>query len=69
MPGDVNCNGLVKIDDVILLNRVIAEDTTVTVSDQGLANGECSAPAGLTGDDAVAILMLIAGMVDALPVS
>ena len=67
--GDVNCDSLVKIDDVILLNRVIAEDTTVTVSDQGLANGECSAPAGLTGDDAVAILMLIAGMVDALPVS
>lgn len=67
--GDVNCDGLVKIDDVILLNRVIAEDTTVTVSDQGLANGECSAPTGLTGDDAVAILMLIAGMVDALPVS
>lgn len=67
--GDVNCDGAVLIDDVILLNRVIAEDTAVTVTEQGMANAECAGEAGVTSDDAVAILMLIAGSITSLPLN
>ncbi|MGN0647494.1 MAG: glycoside hydrolase family 9 protein [Oscillospiraceae bacterium] len=65
--GDVNCDGFVKVDDVILLNRFIAEDAAVTISKQGTANAQCGAVEGIAGDDAVAILQLIAGLVDSLP--
>ncbi len=67
--GDVNCDGFVKVDDVILLNRFIAEDAAAAVTEQGIANADCNANGGVTGDDAVAILMLIAGLVDALPLT
>lgn len=65
--GDVNCDGLVKVDDVILLNRFIAEDETVSLSAQGNANARCGAIEGIAGDDAIAILQLLAGLVDSLP--
>ncbi len=67
--GDVNCDGFVKISDVILLNRFISEDITAVVSEQGIANAECDAKAGVSTDDAVAILMLLAGLVDSLPLT
>lgn len=60
--GDVNCDGNVKINDVIMLNRFLAEDQTVTITAQGMLNAECDGTAGVTGDDAVAILRSIAGL-------
>ncbi|MBQ4346350.1 MAG: glycoside hydrolase, partial [Oscillospiraceae bacterium] len=60
--GDVNCDGNVKINDVIMLNRFLAEDRTVTITAQGMLNAECDGTAGVTGDDAVAILRSIAGL-------
>ncbi len=62
LPGDVNCDGFVKIGDVILLNRFLAEDRTVSISEQGMANAECDSTAGVTGEDAIAILRRIAGL-------
>ncbi len=67
--GDVNCDGFVKVDDVILLNRFIAEDADAVISEQGIVNAACGTTAGIGGDDAVAILQLIAGLVDALPLT
>ncbi len=67
--GDVNCDGYVKIDDVILLNRFIAEDTTATVTAQGVVNAECNGVTGINSDDATAILMLLAGLVNSLPLN
>lgn len=67
--GDVNCDGLVKIDDVILLNRLIAEDITVNVSAQGAANAECNGVEGLNSGDSTAILRYLAGMETALPLA
>lgn len=65
--GDVNCDGEVKIADVILLNRLLAEDTSVSVSAQGTANAECDGTDGLSPADSTAILRYLAGMEPALP--
>lgn len=60
--GDVNCDGFVRVDDVILLNRFLSEDADVTLSERGLANAECDGNAGITQDDAIAILKILAGL-------
>lgn len=61
--GDVDCNGLVEINDVILLNRLLAEDATITITDQGILNADCHYDNGTTGDDSTAILQYIAGLI------
>lgn len=60
--GDVNCDGQVKINDVILLNRLLAEDTSAVISEQGMANAESDGTDGINGNDAAAILMILAGL-------
>lgn len=60
--GDVNCDGNVKINDVILLNRFLAEDGDVEISDQGLRNGDVDLNGQNTSEDAVAILRILAGL-------
>lgn len=59
--GDVNCDGFVKVNDVILLNRFIAEDDTAVISEQGLKNADVNADGVQNADDAVAILSNLAG--------
>ena len=61
-PGDVTCDGNVKIEDVILLNRYIAEDTTITITAKGLTNADMNNDGSSTSDDAIAILRLLAGL-------
>lgn len=61
-PGDVNCDGQVKIDDVILLNRFLAEDAAVSISEQGMRNAECDGEPDVTSDDAISILFTLAGL-------
>ncbi len=56
-----------KVGDVILLNRFLAEDMTATVSQQGTVNADCDGVAGVGSGDAVAILALLASLVDSLP--
>lgn len=67
--GDVNCDGYVRVDDVILLNRLLGEDGAVSISAQGMLNADCDNVQGVNGDDAVAILQLIAGFVSSLPLT
>lgn len=59
-PGDVNCNGEVRIDDVVLLCRFIAEDKAI--STQGRLNADCDGIAGITSDDVTKILRVLAGL-------
>ncbi len=61
--GDVDCDGQVKTNDVILLNRFLAEDTTITVSEQGIANADCEYDGDTTGADATKILQYLAGLI------
>ncbi len=60
--GDVNCDGDVKINDVILLNRFLAEDASAIVSEQGMLNAECDGVNGVNGNDSIAILKMLAGL-------
>ncbi len=60
--GDVDCDGNVRITDVILLNRFIAEDNTVQISEQGILNAEVDGADGLTNADAIEILKFLAGL-------
>ncbi len=62
--GDVNCDGLVKINDVILLNRFISEDSAVIITEQGLLNADADGISGVNSHDSVAILKMLAGITD-----
>ncbi len=61
--GDVNCDGQVKINDVIFANRYVSEDISVAITEQGILNGDCDGSGGLTSSDSVLILKLIAGLI------
>lgn len=63
--GDVNVDGLVSIDDVILLNRMVAEDTAITITAVGVLNADCVYNGVPDADDATAILRLLAGTLQA----
>lgn len=60
--GDVNCDGFVRVNDVILLNRFLSEDKTAVISEQGMLQADADGSAGVNGNDAVAILKMIAGI-------
>ena len=60
--GDVNCDGDVKIGDVILLNRFMAEDESITVKAEGLVNADADGDGGIGSGDSVAILKILAGL-------
>lgn len=60
--GDINCDGNVKIGDVILLNRFLSEDKDAVISTQGLTNADMDGDGATTAADAVAILKLLAGL-------
>jgi len=60
--GDTNCDDLFKIADVILLNRFLAEDDAITITDVGMANADFNQDGDINGDDAVAMLKNIAAL-------
>ncbi len=62
LPGDVDCDGFVKVGDVILLNRFIAEDSSAVITAQGLINADINDDSAANGDDATAILKMLAGL-------
>ena len=57
--GDVNCDGNVSISDAVLLARLVAEDTAVTVTEQGMENADLNGDGELTSDDTTQLLKLI----------
>lgn len=60
--GDVNADGLVKIDDAILLSRVVAEDTAAVVPEAGQAAMDVNQDDFVDAEDVTAILRKIAGL-------
>ncbi|MBR6761919.1 MAG: hypothetical protein IKM30_07800, partial [Oscillospiraceae bacterium] len=64
--GDVTCDGTVKIDDVVLLCRYVAEDPKIEITVQGIANGDCDGIKGVSADDAIIVLKYLAGIVETL---
>ena len=62
LKGDVNCDGKVTVSDAILLARIVAEDSKASVTDTGLLNAELDGVAGLSSDDTVELLKILAGL-------
>lgn len=62
--GDVDCDGTVAIADVVLLTRYISEDTSITVTEQGLANADCSYDGKATSADAQMIMKYLSKVID-----
>lgn len=60
--GDVNCDGWFKVNDVILLNRFLAEDDTAAISETGLLNADFDQNGERNGDDATAMLKSLASL-------
>ena len=56
--GDVNCDGAVRIGDVVLLNRYLAKNAEVTP--QGLKNANCEKDDKIDSKDAVKIKKFLA---------
>ncbi len=63
-PGDINDDGYLMINDVILLNRFLAEDSSVEISAQGIANADMNGDGAATATDSIAMLRILAGLKD-----
>ena len=59
--GDVDVNGTVQIADAVMLARYLAEDSKVVVSAEGRFNAELDGQEGLTSNDLVELLIMLAG--------
>lgn len=57
---DVNEDGIVDVSDAVLLARLIAEDSTVKVTEQGLINADSNCDSKIDSDDVITILRRIA---------
>ncbi len=69
--GDTNCDGKVRINDVVILNRYLNDAKSISISDQGKLNADCYNPKNgqeLTAEDSKAIIQSIVELVT-LPVN
>lgn len=62
MRGDVNEDGRVTVSDAIMLARTVAEDPDAGITEQGKVNGDLDGVAGLSANDTIALLKMIAGL-------
>lgn len=60
--GDVNQDDKVTISDAILIARIVAEDTTLKVSDKGRKMADVDGKDGITSDDLTLVLKQLAGL-------
>lgn len=61
----MDCNGLIEINDIVLLSRYIAEDTTIPnpPTEQGLANANCVRDNNIDSGDITAISRYLAHLI------
>lgn len=64
LAGDVDCNGVVEINDVVLLARYVAQDDTVKVTVQGVANGDYNQDGSVDSTDITAVCRQLAHLTD-----
>ncbi len=58
--GDVNLDGNIDVSDAVLLARLVAEDSGVRISTQGLLNADCNADGERNHSDVLWILRFVA---------
>ena len=63
--GDINLDGNIGIDDVVLLARYVAEDNGVTIQPQGLEQANCSYDNTIDADDLTALARYLAHLITA----
>ena len=61
-PGDVNLDGKITVSDAILLARIVAEDKTVNVTEEAIANADLNGSGAPDSDDTVTVLKILAGL-------
>jgi hypothetical protein len=64
--GDVNCDGIVDVADVVLLNKSIVN--CATLSSAGKVNADCELDGKIDSLDALDILRFLVNSIDSLPV-
>ena len=62
MLGDVNCDKQVTVSDAILTARIVAEDATAKVTEQGMRNADMNQNGAPDAEDTVLILKQLAGI-------
>ena len=65
LAGDVDCNGVVEINDAVLLARYVAQDDTVKITVQGVANGDYNQDGSVDSTDITAVCRQLAHLTDA----
>jgi len=61
--GDVNCSGRMDVADAVLLARMFAEDSDITVTGQGLRNADADCNGYVEMADVTAILKMLAQLI------
>ena len=62
----MDCNGKVEINDIVLLSRYVAQDTTVTApTEEGLLNANCVFDNSIDSEDITAIARYLAHIIEA----
>lgn len=64
LAGDVDCNGVVEINDAVLLARYVAQDDTVKITVQGVANGDYNQDGSVDSTDITAVCRQLAHLTD-----
>ena len=64
LAGDVDCNGVVEINDAVLLARYVAQDDTVKITVQGVANGDYNQDSSVDSTDITAVCRQLAHLTD-----
>ena len=64
--GDVDCNGIIEINDIVLLSRYVAQDTSIPnpPTEQGLANADCVRDNSIDSGDITAISRYLAHLIE-----
>ena len=65
VPGDADCSGATDVSDAVLVSKYSVGDDTVIITDAGLHNADIDGKAGVTSGDALTIVLIIIGLVDA----
>ena len=62
----MDCNGKVEINDVVLLSRYVAQDSSIPnpPSAQGLKNADCKYDGTIDADDITAIARYLAHLIE-----
>ena len=63
LPGDLNCDDCVTVSDSILLARLVAEDPTLELSEDGLANADMNEDGKTDSDDVTYSLKYLANLI------